>query len=73
MKKYCCGVVYQWELGETNTDGYFYESVEQLKENTKCWVECGILELEFDGPEDPKTKNDVKSYVWVEEQKGWEK
>jgi hypothetical protein len=43
---YCCGIDYTWELGEALGGVKVYASVEDLKEDHKCWKECGIVEVE---------------------------
>lgn len=49
MRKFCCGVVFK---SRTPIEGYWddmvYDSIEELKKDTMCWVECGIVELDFD-------------------------
>ena len=40
---YICGIDYQHELGEC--DITIYATLESLKKKTKCWKECGIVEL----------------------------
>ncbi len=45
-KRYLCGVDYQHELEEGLAD--FYDSVEELKSAKKCWIQCGIVEIELD-------------------------
>lgn len=47
IKKYLCGVSFQHELGECD-DIHFYSSLEELKEKSKCWEECGAVEIEFE-------------------------
>jgi len=67
MKKYLCGVAFDTELGYTDEIG-FYDSVDILKEDRECWEECGIVEVEFDGPNNPGSMEDIKAYKWVVEQ-----
>jgi hypothetical protein len=60
---YACGVDWQHELGEaSDLEGRMplYSSIEELKENQKCWKECGIV----------KIKLTIDS--WVEEQQLFE-
>lgn len=62
MKKYLCGVTFQHELGETDDIG-IYDSIDQLKEKSKCYVECGIVEIEFV----TKPEN-YTAHTWILEQ-----
>jgi len=48
---YACGVGWQHD-----PDIKLYDSVELLKKNAGCWIECGIVEVE------------VTEVRWVEEQ-----
>jgi isopentenyldiphosphate isomerase len=72
MKKFVCGVTFQHEIGETDCTGFFYDTLDAIKEQTSCWEQCGIVEVEFDGPNDPETLEEIKSFKWVEPQDmGW--
>jgi hypothetical protein len=46
MKKYLCGVDYQHEMEEGLAD--FYDSIEKLKQEKRCWPQCGIVEIDLD-------------------------
>ena len=67
MKKYLCGVSFQFEVGECD-DIHFYDSIKELKKKGKCWKQCGIVEIEFDGPGNPTDRGYIKSHKWVKEQ-----
>lgn len=60
MKKYLCGPSFRYELGETQMDGYIFDSIEELKQKHSCWEECGIVEIEFE-----KLPEDYSSHKWV--------
>lgn len=42
-KLYLCGVDWIYEMG--NTTSVLYPSVRALKQNARCWKECGIVEV----------------------------
>lgn len=42
---YICEIAYDHEL--EYTDVKIYYSIATLKEHTKCWQECGIVEVEI--------------------------
>jgi len=65
MTKYICGVDFQHELEH---GAHFYNSLEGLKNSSQCWEECGIVRVEFDGPDYPKSRKEIKSYEWIVEQ-----
>lgn len=51
MKLYACGVDWQHEIGPHGAPDLsgkvpLYNSIEDLKAKRKCWIECGIVELE---------------------------
>ena len=62
MKKYLCGIAWRHELGNTNMDGYIHDSVEDLKANHTCWVECGIVEVECPDDREPGTTD---PHTWI--------
>lgn len=62
-KKYMCGVTFEYELGETDDIG-LYESLEELKSKTKCWSECGIVEIELENETIAPEK--YTSHKWIE-------
>jgi hypothetical protein len=64
MKLYLCGVSFQHELGECS-DIHFYDSLDELKQKSKCYAECGVVELDVDDKNDPETYN---SFKWVVKQ-----
>lgn len=41
---YLCGTDYYHEIGECTT--HTFASVKALKQNNKCWRECGIVKVE---------------------------
>ena len=51
LKLYTCGVDWQYHLGEDHYGVTFFFSIESLKANKKCWVTCGIVELDTTFPE----------------------
>lgn len=57
-KHYLCGVDYQHEMGMNSA--HLYTSIEELKAKSRCWAECGIVELELD-----EAGNEV-CHKWVE-------
>lgn len=59
-KHYLCGVDYQNEM-EMGL-AHFYNSLDEIKTKSKCWTECGIIEIELD-----ETGNEI-SHKWVEPQ-----
>lgn len=59
MKKFLCGVAFRHELGECD-DIHFYDTLEELKEKSKCWTECGAVEIEFETKPEEYT-----SHAWV--------
>jgi hypothetical protein len=63
-KKYLCGVSFEHELGETDEIG-IYDSIEDLKKDGECWKECGIVEVDVEDGEEPKTTD---PHRWVVEQ-----
>lgn len=65
MIKYICGVDLQHELEH---GAHFYSSLEEIKIYSSCWEECGIVEIEFDGPNYPMTREEIKSVKWIVEQ-----
>ena len=64
MKKYLCGVAWQYELGETDEIG-IYDSVDKLKKDNNCWKECGIVEVDAKDGEEPTTDD---PHRWIVEQ-----
>lgn len=49
MKLYCCGIDWQHEIGQSHDlEGKlpFYTLLEELKAQSPCWEECGIVEVE---------------------------
>lgn len=61
MKKYMCGVTFEYELGQTD-DISMYDSLEILQNSNKCHKGCGVVEIEFDtNPEE------YTSFKWVAE------
>jgi hypothetical protein len=69
---YLCGASFRWELGECDLVCW-YDSLEELKEKGECWTNCGVVEVEYDGTDYPKNKEEVMSYKWVIEEKSWSK
>ena len=67
---YVCGVDFQHEIGYCD-DIVYYKTVEELKKIRTCWTQCGIVEVEYDGPNDPKDLQDIKSHKWVYPQMPW--
>jgi hypothetical protein len=63
IKKYICGVDFQYELGYAS-DIHFYDSLEELMEKSKCWEECGIVELKIADERIPEV---YSSRVWIKE------
>ena len=59
-KHYLCGVDYQHELEEGLAN--LYDSVQALKDDGKCWRQCGIVELELD-----EAGNEI-GHIWIQEQ-----
>lgn len=68
MTKYVCGVDYQHEFDHDPKCVHYYDSLEEIKEKSTCWHECGVVEVEFDGPGYPTKREDLKSVKWVVEQ-----
>lgn len=66
VRKYICGVSWQHELGECLIN--VYDSLELLKEKSKCWEQCGVVEIEFVGPTYPETREEVVAHKWVVDQ-----
>lgn len=62
-KNYLCGVDYQHEMEEGFAD--FYPSVEELKNNRRCWKNCGIVEISLD-----ESGNEM-GHKWILAQKLW--
>jgi hypothetical protein len=56
IQAYMCGVDFQYELGETTS--FLYNSIEELKEKSPCWKQCGIVKVVLE----------VKSVKWIVEQ-----
>ena len=46
---YMCAVDFRWELGEVMDSTPIYSSVKALKEQRKCWVQCGIIKVKVTG------------------------
>ena len=46
VKGYMCEIDWNWELGEAAGGTTVYATLNDLKENHKCWEECGIVEVE---------------------------
>lgn len=67
MVKCLCGVSYQYEIGECD-DIHYYDTLEELKEKSKCWNECGVVRIEFDNPDMPDNYDKIKSKEWVVKQ-----
>lgn len=44
-KLYCCGVHYQHEMEYKGWVNHMYETIEELKQHSQCWQECGIVEV----------------------------
>ena len=63
MKKYLCGVTFEWELGETDDIG-IYDTLEEV-ERIKCAEECGIVEIEI---EDESKPEKYTSHKWIKKQ-----
>lgn len=42
-KMYVCYIDYNWELGACPVK--FYETLEELKKDHKCWANCGVMEV----------------------------
>lgn len=59
-KKYLCGVDYQHEMEVGMAQ--IYNSLEELKQKSKCWKECGIVEMELD------KKGNELAHRWIEDQ-----
>lgn len=47
IKVYTCGVNWQHECQDVPHTVKFYGSVEELKSARRCWISCGIVELEL--------------------------
>ena len=56
MKLFMCGVDFQHELGECNTE--VFDSVARLKQHKPCWESCGIVEFD----------TDIYNVKWIAEQ-----
>jgi hypothetical protein len=65
MKKFMCGVTFDYELGETD-DIHLYDTLEELKNSNRCHKGCGIVEIEFDTKPEEYT-----SHKWVLPGKPW--
>lgn len=55
---YLCGTDYRHEMD--NGTAIYYDSIEKLKASSKCWEECGIVELWLD-----ETASEIGA-KWVE-------
>lgn len=44
---YMCKTDFTWEVGEAIGGNTIYPSIEDLKENRKCWEECGIVKVKI--------------------------
>lgn len=42
---YMCTTNWEYELGAACGGNRIYPSIEDLKENSKCWKQCGITEV----------------------------
>ena len=42
---YMCKVDWDWEIGAALGGNKIYPSLEDLKENHKCWEECGVVKV----------------------------
>ena len=69
MKKYLCGVTYEWELGETS-DIVVHDTLEDIKK-TKCWKSCGIVEVELLVDDKLDNYEDIVSHKWIEPKGPW--
>jgi hypothetical protein len=58
---YLCGTDYQYEM--ENGSAIYYDSLEKLKEQSKCWQECGIVELHLN------LAGEEVGHRWIEKQK----
>ena len=66
MKKYLCGVTFQYELDCSDNYRHLFDSIEELKNSGICWMSCGIVEMDInDDEEDLKSYN---SFKWVHPQ-----
>ena len=45
IKGYMCFIDWNYELGNAAGGTLVYASINDLKDNHKCWEECGIVEV----------------------------
>jgi len=46
VKGYMCKTDYEFELGQASGGNTVFPSVEDAKKHLKCWVSCGLVEVE---------------------------
>ena len=62
MKKYVCGICFNWELGDTDEISV-WDSLEDMKKEHWYYPECGIVELEVPDGKGPEEYTDHKWLV----------